>query len=329
MNILIAAPDLELRKFVFHEDGVRRLSALGTVYWLDEGQSLAEAIRSIDVALSTWGSPRFDETVIKQADRLKLLAHCAGTVVPYAVPELFSSAVRVVNSNYALSHCTAEFALAHILSGIWRMKEYEAVLRKGRWPNPRENMPRGLHGALVGIAGVGRVARLVMDLLRPFECRFLLSDEYLAEAQARKLGGELVTLDELCRRSDVITIHHTLTEKTRALFGSRQFSLMKDNALLVNTARGPIIDEKALLEAAREGRIYISLDVYDKEPSSEVSILLSKYDKVRCTPHMGGHCSGWHDRIFGDMVDEVERFINGKELTQEVKMEDYQRQSPY
>jgi phosphoglycerate dehydrogenase-like enzyme len=329
MNILIAVPNPEFRKFVFHEDGVRRLSALGTVSWLDEGRSLAEAIRSIDVALTTWRSPRFDEAVIEQADRLKLLAHCAGTVVPYVVPELFGSGIRVVNSNYALAHSTAEFTMTHILSGVWRMKEYEAVLRDGRWPNPRVKMPRGLYGALVGIVGVGFIARLVMDLLRPFECRFLLNDGYLTEAQARKLGGELVTLDELCQKSDVITIHHTLTEKTRGMFGSRQFSLMKDNALLVNTARGPIIDEEALLDAAREGRIYISLDVYDKEPSSEESIILSKYDKVTCTPHIGGHCSGWHDRMFGDMVDEVERFINGKELTQEVKLEDYRRQSLY
>jgi phosphoglycerate dehydrogenase-like enzyme len=250
-------------------------------------------------------------------------------VVPYVVPELFSSGIRVVNSNYALARSTAEFTLAHILSGLWRMKEYDAVLRNGHWSNPREKMPRGLYGAVVGIVGVGLIARLVMDLLRPFECRFLLNDEYLLESPARKLGGEMVTLDELCQRSDVITIHHTLTEKTRGMFGSRQFSLMKDNALLVNTARGPIIDEEALLEAAQEGRIYISLDVYDKEPSSEDSILLSKYDKITCTPHIGGHCSSWHDRMFGDIVDEVERFITGKELTKEVKLEDYQRQSLY
>jgi phosphoglycerate dehydrogenase-like enzyme len=329
MEFLIAVPNPETRRFMFHQEGLHRLSALGNIRWLEEGQELRGEIGKFDIALSTWGSPRFDEAVIEQAHRLKLLAHCAGTVVPYVVPGLFSSGIRVVNSNDALARSTAELTVAHILSGLWRMKEYEAVLRNGRWPNPREKIPRGLCGAVAGIAGVGRIARMVMDLLRPFECRFLLNDEYLTEDEARKLGGELVTLDELCQKSDVITIHHTLTEKTRGMFGSRQFSLMKDGALLVNTARGPIIDKDALLDAAQEGRIYISLDVYDQEPSSEDSIFLSKYDKVSCTPHIGGHCPGRHDRIFGDAVDEIERFINGEELTQEVKLEDYRRQSLY
>jgi phosphoglycerate dehydrogenase-like enzyme len=329
MELLIAVPDSETRRFIFHEEGLCRLSLLGNVRWLEKEQELRREINEIDIVLTTWGSPRFDQPVIAEAPRLKLLAHCAGTVVPYVVPELFNAGIRVVNSNYALAHSTAELVMAHILSGVWRMKEYEAMLRSGLWSNPRIKMPRGLHGAVIGIVGVGVIARLVMDLLRPFECRFLLNDEYLPDDLARKLGGELVALDELCQKSDVITIHHTLTEKTRGMFGSRQFSLMKDNALLVNIARGPIIDKGALLDAAREGRVYISLDVYDKEPSSEDSILLSKYDKVTCTPHIGGHCSGWHNRMFGDVVDEVERFINGEELTQEVKLEDYQRQSLY
>ncbi|MDR1637339.1 MAG: hydroxyacid dehydrogenase [Treponema sp.] len=329
MEFLIAVPNPEMRRFIFHEEGLRRLSALGNIRWLEEGQELCGEIGKIDIALSTWRSPRFDEAVIEQADRLKLLAHCAGTVVPYVVPGLFSSGIRVVNSNYALARSTAEFTMAHILAGVWRIKEYEAVLRNGGWSNPREKMPGGLYRTVIGIVGMGLIARLVIDLLRPFECRFLLNDGYLPDDVARKLGGEPVTLDELCQRSDVITIHHTLTEKTRGIFGTRQFSLMKDNALLVNTARGPIVDKDALLEAAQEGRIYISLDVYDQEPSSEDSIILSKYDKVTCTPHIGGHCSIWHERLFGDAVDEIERFIKGEELTREVKLEDYRRQSLY
>ncbi|MDR0877618.1 MAG: hypothetical protein LBN21_06165, partial [Treponema sp.] len=118
-------------------------------------------------------------------------------------------------------------------------------------------------------------------------------------------------------------------DKTRGLFGVKQFSLMKDDALLVNTARGPIIDNNALLEAAKEGRVYISLDVYEKEPASADAVALAGYDKVICTPHIGGHCSGWHDHMFGDVIDEVEHFINGEELTQEVTPEVYQRQSFY
>jgi phosphoglycerate dehydrogenase-like enzyme len=329
MNILVAAPDPESRKFIFHKEGIRRLSALGNVSWLDEAQSLAEAVRSIDIVLTTWRSPRFDKAVIEQADRLKLLAHCAGTVVPYVVPKIFSRGIRVVNANNALAHCTAELVMAHIVSGVWRIKEYDRILQKGGWSNPREKMPFGLQGSIVGIVGMGIISRFVMEMMRPFNCKFLLYSSYLKEDDAKKLGAELVSLDELCRRSDIVSLHNTLTEKTRGMFGSRQFSLMKDGALFVNTARGPIVDNKALLDAARESRIYISLDVYEKEPASEDSIALARYDKVCCTPHIGGHCIRYHDRMFGDMVDEIERFIKGDDLLYEVSYEVYQRQSPY
>jgi phosphoglycerate dehydrogenase-like enzyme len=83
------------------------------------------------------------------------------------------------------------------------------------------------------------------------------------------------------------------------------------------------------MEAAREGRVYISLDVFDKEPSSGDSITLSSYDKVTCTPHIGGHCLGRHGHMFGDVINDVERFIIGEKLLQEVRLEDYQRQSLY
>jgi phosphoglycerate dehydrogenase-like enzyme len=327
MNILIAVSDPKNRRFIFHEEGLGRLSALGNVSWLETGQTPGEVIGNIDIVLTTWGSPRFDQALIAGAPRLKLLGHCAGTVVPYVAPELFSAGIRVVNSNNALAYSTAELTVAHILSGVWRIKEYESTLQSGGWSKPEIKMPRGLHGAVAGIIGVGVIARLVIDLLRPFGCRFIFNDEYLSDDQARKLGGELVTLDELCQKSDVITLHHTLTEKTRGMFGTRQFALMKDNALLVNTARGSIIDRAALVEAAKKDRVYLSLDVFDQEPASEEFIVLSKNNKVIFTPHIGGHCSGWHDHLFGDVVDDIERFINGKELIQEVKIENYQRQS--
>jgi phosphoglycerate dehydrogenase-like enzyme len=193
--------------------------------------------------------------------------------------------VALFNVPMALNHSTASTALLFMLALAKRLPEQERITRAGRWDLQAQVMGSEIEGRTLGIIGLGNSGRELARLAAPFNMRLLAYSPHADAAQAAALAVRLTTLDEVLRESDIVSVHCRLTEHTRHLLGAAQLARMKPTALLVNVARGEVIDEAALVTALRERRIAgAGLDVFAREPVSLDNPLL-KLDNVIVTPH--------------------------------------------
>jgi len=183
----------------------------------------------------------------------------------------------------------ADHALALLMASVRHVARQDRWIRAGRWDRTGARPARRMKGRTMGFVAFGRIARALAERVKGFGLTLLAFDPYVdAETMARH-GAEKVELDELLRRSDFISIHAPLTEGTRHLLGQREFGLMKEGVFLVNTSRGPVVDEAAMVEALRSGKVWgAGLDVMEQEPLPSDSAL-REFDNVTFTPHVGAN----------------------------------------
>lgn len=247
---------------------------------------------------------------VASAPRLRFIG-VIGSSVKHVAPEAaLARGITVVNSAAAIGYGVAEFTLGLMITTLHRVFPCRDSVRSGGWG---EDVPLGreLRGRTVGLLGVGSVGRQVAVLLRPFRTRTLVYDPYLTARQARALGVARAPLTVLLRQADVVSIHCGLTPETRGLIGARELGLLKTGALLINTARGPIIDETALLAELRTGRIQAALDVFCNEPLPADSPFRVLPNCI-ATPHKPGGTVDTY-RAEGRMVTEdLCRFLAGE-----------------
>jgi phosphoglycerate dehydrogenase-like enzyme len=193
--------------------------------------------------------------------------------------------VALFNCPSALDHSTASTALMFLLVLAKRLPEQMRVVREGAWQRQAEVMGSELSGRTLGIVGLGRSGRELARLVAPFHMRLLAYSPHAEPEQAAALSVSLVSLETLLREADFVSLHARLTPQNRGLIGAEQLALMKPTAYLVNVARGPLVDETALVDALRRRRIAgAALDVFAHEPLSLDSPLL-KLENVVLTPH--------------------------------------------
>lgn len=192
----------------------------------------------------------------------------------------------------------AESILLMVLALSHRLLTKDRMVRQGRWAESTHRLGREPRDRVVGTIGMGNIASEAIRLLRALDVgRFLAFDPYASAERADELGVELVPLDELLRASDYVLVNCPLTPETRGLIGKAQLALMKRDAVLINTARGPIVDESALIEALEGGRIAgAALDVFEREPLDSASPLTAM-DNVILT----SHSIAWSEELFRDM----------------------------
>ncbi|MCX7030406.1 MAG: hydroxyacid dehydrogenase [Spirochaetes bacterium] len=276
----------------------------------DEGR-LAETIGGFEGCITGWRSPRFSEAVMARADRLKIVLHAAGTVKPYVSPALLTSGVLVTSANEAMARVTAEATLALILSANWKVKEWNAAMGNGSWKTRDATVP-GLQGLTAGLVGFGAVTRHLLGLLAPFRLeRILVHSSHLREEDAGHYNVRLAGLDDLIASSDVVSLHTSLTPRTRGLMDDRRLSLIRDDALFVNTGRGELVDEEALIRHLRTGRFRAALDVYAEEPLPPSSPLRS-LPNVTCLPHLGAATAYCREAMGWDVVENLAEHLQGK-----------------
>ncbi len=194
-------------------------------------------------------------------------------------------------------------------------QQVHAVHRHG-WSRPPAVEAMGsvqrMRGQTLGFVGFGKIARLTAEKLAGFRMQYLAHDPYLTTEAVRSWNVELVSLDELCRRSDFISMHALLNAGTRHMFGAAQFQAMKPTAYFVNTSRGGTVDEAAMIQALREGRIAgAALDVLEQEPPHPDNPLLT-LPNVLLTPHTAGHGVGSMTDNRRQSVDQILRFLGGR-----------------
>jgi len=281
-----------------------------------------EALRETRVMLTGWGAPRIDAHVLDLAPRLEAVVHTAGTVKTFLDAEAFRRGIRVSTAAAANATPVAEFTLAAIVFGLKRASRFAHQLRTTRRHRIVDGIPPiGTNGVTIGILGASRVGREVIALLSRLDARILVCDPYLTASEAARLGVEVVSLPELCRRSDVLTLHAPSTPDTRRIIGARELGLLHDGALIVNTARGALIDTDALSAELVSGRLDAYLDVTDPEPLPADSPLYA-LPNVVITPHIAGALGNEIHRLGDSAVREVEQYVGRGILAHELRADE-------
>jgi D-3-phosphoglycerate dehydrogenase len=267
----------------------------------------------------TLGPFPFTDRVFAGLPRLGFLQVCSVGYDRVDVEAATRHGVMVANSPLFCIEEVAEHAAMLILACARRLPQQLAAATRHGWDRPAAVAAMGevgrLRGKTLGFVGFGRIARLTAEKLRGFGMRYLAHDPYLTPAQVAAWSVDLVSLDELCRRSDVVSMHAPLSASTRRMLGEAQLRAMKPTAGFVNTSRGATVDEAALARALTEGWIAAAgLDVLATEPPEPTHPLLG-LPNVLWTPHTAGHS---RDSIADNRratVDEVIRVLGGEAPT--------------
>jgi phosphoglycerate dehydrogenase-like enzyme len=267
--------------------------------------ALIERIREADIVINIRSSCRFTENVFAQCGQLKLLSLWGTGTDNVDLAAAARHGVTVTNTPGVAAISIAEHCLALLLAAARRIPRTDAEIRQGRWPRGEGAQ---MHGKTLGIIGLGAIGRRFARLGEAIGLRVIAWTMHPNPA----LGFNLVPLDQLYRESDVISVHLRLSGETRGMIGAGQFAMMKPSAILINTARGPIVDEAALLEALLTGRIAAAgLDVFDVEPLP-AGHALARLPNVVLSAHSAGVTPEALEAGLRMAVDNVFQFLAGQ-----------------
>jgi len=284
---------------------------------------LLERVRGVDGLLCLL-TDRIDGEVMDSAGpQLKVISNHAVGFDNIDVPAATARGIPVGNTPGILTNATADFAFTLLLSAARRVVEGERYVRQGKWKTwePALLLGADISNATLGIIGYGRIGQAVARRALGFNMRILYYDPF--PPQAAVLPGQPVDLETLLRESDFVSVHTPLNEQTRGLIDSRAFALMKANAVLVNTARGPVVDPAALYQALKEKRIFAAaLDVTDPEPLPMDSPLL-ELDNLVVVPHIASASRSTREKMSIMAAENLIAGLSGERLPNCVNPEVY------
>ena len=291
-------------------------------------QALLAAVVDAD-ALLVRSATQVDAEVFKASDKLKVVARAGVGLDNVEVPAATDRGVLVVNAPTSNIVSAAEHAVALLLAVARQIPAADATLRAGEWKRSSFSGTEIQHKT-VGVVGLGKIGQLFAQRLAAFNTTLIAYDPYAAPARAAQLGIELVSLDELLERADFISVHLPKTPETKGLIGKDQLARTKRGVIIVNAARGGLIDEDALAEAARSGQVGgAGVDVYVTEPTT--SSPLFGLPNVVVTPHLGASTGEAQDRagtdvaystllaLRGDFVPDAVNVASGGGVGEEVR----------
>ena len=271
---------------------------------------LTTMVEDVDVIITQ--APLSAE-IINQAKRLKMIQTTTVGYNQIDVSAAEKNGVIICNVAEANANSVAELVFGLILNVARRISAHDRLLRDGGWARYHIERQVEIHGSTLGIIGLGAIGSRVAQIGKnAFNMRILACDPYIIPERAEQFGGKLVDMETLLKDSDVVTTHTPLTEETRHLIGERELGFMKPTAIFINTSRGSVVDEKALIKVLKEGKISgAGLDVFENEPIEKNSPLRS-LDNVVMTPHIGPTPrSSRH--MLEVAIDNVLRVVEGKE----------------
>ncbi|MFB6809544.1 hydroxyacid dehydrogenase [Streptomyces sp. NPDC056387] len=273
---------------------------------------LGRRLAQVEVLFTGWGCPPLDAEALERMPQLRAVVHAAGSVKHHVTEACWERGLLVSSAAAANAVPVAEYTLAAILFTNKRVLESAHAYRAARAPIDllRRYPAVGNYHRTVGIVGASLIGRRVMDLLRPFDLRVLVHDPYADPGELAALGAEACALDELLRRSDVVSLHAPALPQTRHLLDAARLALMPDGATLINTARGSLVDTVALTEELVAGRLHAVLDHTEPEVLPAGSPLYN-LPNVLLTPHVAGSLGGELDRLAATAVEELERYALG------------------
>lgn len=271
-----------------HEEGIGKLRDAGfevDVNTTISHEQLKDVVSNYD-ALVVRSRTKVTKEIIEAGKRLKTIGRAGVGLDNIDLETAKKKGITVLNTPEAPAEAVAELTVGLIISLARHIALADQAMKKEEWLKKKL---RGweLRGKTLGVIGLGNIGEKVARVAKAFGMKILITKRTPPEPELlRELEGEFISLSELLQRSDVVTIHVPLTPQTRHLIGAKELQLMKDGAFLINTSRGAILDEKALVEALQSGKLGgAALDVYETEPT--INIALTRLPNVVCTCHIG------------------------------------------
>jgi len=275
---------------------------------------ILEKVRNVD-AIASLLSDKIDAEVFDAAPNLKIVAQIAVGFDNVDVQEATKRGIYVTNTPEVLTETTADFAWALLMAVARRVVEADKYVRAGKWKvswHPSMMLGRDVYGATIGIVGAGRIGYAVARRAKGFDMKILFYDVVPRPEMEKELGAKHVDLDTLLRESDFVSIHVPLMKETFHMINAEKLRLMKKTAYLINNARGPVVDERALYEALKEGGIAgAGLDVFEQEPTPVDNPLL-KLDNVVVAPHISSASYETRSKMAEMVAENLVAFFDGK-----------------
>ena len=280
MKVLVCDP--------IHEDGIKILKDAGFEIDISPEISYEELkgkVRNYDV-LVVRSRTKVTREIIEAGEKLKVVGRAGAGIDNIDVEAAKEKGVKVLNTPEAPAIAVAELTIGLLLSLARQIPRANSSMKEGRWAK-KEFRGWQLNGKTFGVIGLGHIGEKVARLAKAFGMKILITKRTPPSPEILKeLEAEFVSLDELLGRSDIVSLHVPLTPQTHHMIGEREIRLMKDGAFIINTSRGAVVDEKALFNALKSGKLGgAALDVYEVEPPEDYSLM--KLPNVVCTPHIG------------------------------------------
>jgi phosphoglycerate dehydrogenase-like enzyme len=251
----------------------------------------------------------FPKTLIDKLPNLRLIVTAGMRNAAIDVEAATARGIQICGTE-TLGYPTAELTWGLIIALARKIPEEWASLRAGQW---QSRLGTGLKGKVLGVVGLGRLGGQVASIGKAFGMEVIAWSPNLTAAKAEEAGAVLVGKSDLMSGADVISVHMVLSPRTRGLIGAEDIACMKQGAILINTSRGPLIDEAALLAAVQAGKIIAALDVYDREPLPEDHPLRAS-DHTVLTPHLGYGVEETWRQFYPQSVENAEAFLNGNPI---------------
>jgi phosphoglycerate dehydrogenase-like enzyme len=274
---------------------------------LSSPAQIIEALKDVQILIPIRERTQLAGPVLEALPNLEMISQTGGNT-PHLDLEAATRRGIVVCTSQGSGQSTAELTFALMLAVMRHIPQEHQALRAGQW---QTSQGTGLQGKTLGIIGLGRIGSRVAHIAQAFGMRVLATGFTLTAERALAHGVRMAALEDLLARSDVVSIHLRLSDRSHKLIGRRELRLMKPTAYLINTARGPIVDEAALIDALRHHRIAgAGLDVFEQEPIQPTHPLL-QLDNVVCTPHIGFVTRETYEQMLGGAVENILNYLDG------------------
>jgi phosphoglycerate dehydrogenase-like enzyme len=322
-SVLVALPTDGAADGLLDDDLRERIEGCGTVEWyLPDSlasDAVAERLPGVEVLLTGWSGLTLGADALAAADDLELVGYIGGSVATLVTEAVYERGVTVVSANRTIAKHVAEGILTLALAHLRNVPALDRTVRDGGWEHDKGRL-HSLYDRDVGFVGLGTVGRFLAPLLAPFDVTIRVYDPYVKDDDLPD-NARIASLDETLAHSSVVSIHAALTSETVGLLGPEELDRLPENALLVNTARGPIVDEDALVERVRDGHLRAALDVFEQEPLP-ADHPLRTLDGALCQPHTAGWAAG--RKMAECVVADLERFVAGEALEGTVPREQFE-----
>jgi len=281
---------------------------------------LLEILPEYDVIITRSGT-NVDKEVLDAGKKLKIVARAGVGIDNVDVDYASSKGIIVVNAPFGNTNSAAEHTMALLLSFCRNIPEANASLKSGAWKRAPFT-GHELKDKVVGVIGLGKVGGRVATRLKAFECDVLGCDPYIAAKRASDLGIRLVSKEEILKQSDIITVHTPLNDETRDMIGQKEFELMKQGVIIVNVARGGIVNEQALMENLASGKVIGgAVDVWSEEPpQSELLKQLIASKSLVVTPHLGANTFEAQVNVAIDVSREIIKYLDDQPMANAVNI---------